>query len=79
MDTFSCYVVFVLENTEEEVLSANDGAFEDFGLEIGDLQDFLGLFDQRDVARRPSRLPRVWTNRPFNKFSQLLQVTIEAL
>ena len=45
------HVVFVFQNGEEKVFGSDDGALECLGLEVGDLQDFLGLLDERDVAR----------------------------
>ena len=37
------------------MFSSNHSTFENFRFEIGDLQDFLGLLDQRDVAGGTSR------------------------
>ena len=49
LNALGCYVVFVLQNAQKEVFGANDGTFEHFGLEVGDLQNLLSLFHKRDV------------------------------
>ena len=50
VNALGSYVVLVFENAQEQMLCADDGAFENLGLEVGDFQNFLGLLDKWNVA-----------------------------
>ena len=78
MNALGCHVVFVFQDAEQQVLRSDDGALENFGFQIGDFQNLLGLLDQGDVARATG-LGATGPDRAFHEFAELLQVAIQPL
>ena len=76
VNAFRCYVVFVFQNAQQKVLCANDPTLENFGFEVGDLEDFLGLFDEWDVSG-PTWLGGTGPDRTLDELPQFLEVTIQ--
>ena len=78
MNAFCCYVVFVFQDAEQQVLSADDAALENLRLEVGDLQNLFGLLHQGNVPRS-TWFGRTRAHRAFHQLAQLLKVAIEPL
>ena len=68
-------VVVVAEEREEQMLGPDDVRLVELGLEVGDLQDLLGLLRQRDVADR--QRPAGGPDRVLDRLLQLVQVHAE--